>query len=344
MPKKKLDIEEDELPFVPEVEVTGVYPTLVRKRTGLFSLDFALSSQGYLGLPLRTIVELSGREGVGKSTLAYYIAGKVSDPKSLISVCDIELLDTKYVKSATGIAGFKGTVHLIDGVDDKGNMRHHEKMLWDMVKELSDNKTGASVLDSISALQPVVEQEVLNEKNGEFGQAFMGKRAKMVGQVARALSGVLRNRESPSVALIVNHVYPNLGSPGFSTAGGVVKDAEKAVSLRLWVGEYFGDDNNRPIGFLVKGHVDKLRFGGKGGEFQFYIVPGLGVHPGVSAMFDCFDLGLAERSARVKLHDRSLGFLKADLLTYAAQGKTRKFLPFLEEVDKHAEKVKRGEV
>lgn len=324
--------EEEEAPFVPEVEVTGSYPHLSRKRTGLYSLDYALQSKGELGLPLRNIVELYGYAGVGKSTLAYFLAGCVAE-RDTISVCDIEMLDRDYVRYATGVSGFRGRIHLIDGTkEDK--FRSHEEMLMELSKELNEDSTGAAVIDSVSAIQPIAEAQ------GDFGEAFMGKRAKLVGQVSRSLSGVLRNKQKESAAFIVNHVYQILGGRGHTTAGGVLLGALAGVRLMLWTAETFSDDKdaNRPIGFLVKGQVEKLRFGGKGGEFQFYIVPGFGVHPGVSAMFDCFELGIAKRDARVKLGDKSMGYLKADLLSYAAEGKTRKFLPFQEELSIRAEK------
>ena len=341
MKKTKLVTEpenfDDEAPLLPgDVTVTGTYPTLLRKKTGLFSLDYALQSKGYLGLPMRNLIELYGYVGVGKSTLAYYLAGKVSE-RDTISICDIEMLDREYIPYAIGASGFKGNVHLVDGVDDKQKAVPHENMMMNMVKELAEETTGASILDSVSAIQPIAEAE------GDFGEAFMGKRAKLVGQVSRALSGVLRNKERPSSAFIINHVYQILGGRGHTTAGGVLLGALAGVRLMLWTGEAFYDDKTgKPLGFLVKGKVEKLRFGGKGGEFQFYIVPGFGIHVGVSAMFDCFEFELAERGTRVKLDDRNIGYLKTDLLSYAALGKTRKFLPFIDKLNEYADKVEKG--
>jgi hypothetical protein len=104
------------------------------------------------------------------------------------------------------------------------------------------------------------------------------------------------------------------------------------------------DPENRPLGFLVGGQVEKLRFGGKGRMFQFYIVPGFGVHPGVTAMFDAFAYGFAERGSRVKMNDKSFGYLKSDLLTYAAEGKSRKFTPFVDALRGYADDIEKGNV
>ena|SRR5688572_3177143 len=336
MPKKKSPkVEEEDTVFEPEVEVVGQYPTLLRKKTGLYSFDAALSHNGNMGLPLRCIVELAGKEGSGKSTLAYYLSGVVTETGN-ISICDIELADPKYVKYATGIGGFKGRVTMIDAINEKQEMIPHEVMMENLVKGLIDENTGAGIFDSVSAIQP------LAEKKGDLGEAFMGKRAKLVAQLSRQLSTALREKKRPSSAFVVNHHYQILGSHGHTTAGGVVLPALAGVRAALWVSEAFYSDDHKPYGFVVSGALEKLRFGGKGGRFQFYTVPGFGVHPGVSAMFDCFELGLAERdkSGRVKLDGKSLGYIRTDLLSYAAEGKTRKFLPFLELV---SEQMKRDE-
>ena len=129
----------------------------------------------------------------------------------------------------------------------------------------------------------------------------------------------------------------------------------------MWSAEAFYEDDNDPtspaLGFRVSGQIEKLRFGGRGRKFQFYIVPGYGVHAGVTAMFDAFDLTArlkkakidvpymtAERGARVKLDGKNLGFLKKDLLEYAAEGKRRKFYPFEEVMSRFADDMEKGNI
>jgi len=46
-------------------------------------------------------------------------------------------------------------------------------------------------------------------------------------------------------------------------------------------------------------------------------------------------LGLAERGTTVKIDGKSLGYLKKDLLSYAAEGKQRKFDPFIEALQEY---------
>ena len=86
------------------VTVEGEYPEVSRISSGIYSLDYALSSQNNLGMPLRTIYEVFGRPGAGKSSLVYYLAGKVN-PNSRIELCDLEGLDRDYVVSSLTQSG-----------------------------------------------------------------------------------------------------------------------------------------------------------------------------------------------------------------------------------------------
>ena len=339
--------------FVPEVKVTGRYPALIRVKTGLFSFDYALSHKGNLGLPMRVFAELYGYTNSGKSTLAYFLAGKVASEmqKKEILVADLELADVQdYVPHAMGMSGFKGEVKMMDLTDEKTNKPlPHEKILMKLVKGLHfGDDVGAIIWDSIGATQSRVAFEELFSAKGEFGQAHMGRKPFLVGQVVDAISTTLGTKSYPATAIGINHVHQVIGGRGHTTPGGERKGYLAGVRLMLWTGEIFReddeDDTSPVLGFHVKGQVEKLRFGGRGRKFGFYIVPGFGVHTGVSAMFDAFQFGLAERGARVKLDGKNLGFLKKDLLSYAAEGKRRKFYPFEDAMARYTEDVERGYV
>lgn len=311
-----------------KIQIIGRYPILERKSSGLFSLDWALSSRGNLGCPMRSIYEIYGYPNSGKSTLSYYLAGKLS-PQNEISICDLENLDAEYLKSAVGASGFEGSIRIMDATDEKNKFRSHEDMLTDMTVNLNTT-SGSAILDSVGAIQPIAEAA------GDFGEAFMGKRAKLVAQVSRALSNIVRNTEEAKNAFIINHVHQIIGGRGHTTAGGVTLTYMAAVRIMIWTKEVFENEaDGRPIGFLVEGKTEKLRFGGKGRTFGYYIVPGLGVHVGASAMFDCFNYGLAERGTTVKMDGKSMGYIKKEFLDYAETGKVRKFDPFIEALAKY---------
>jgi RecA/RadA recombinase len=356
--KKKIVVEEEEIvkeknhdPISNGEGVMieeGNYPTLSRVRTDLFSLDYALSSKGELGLPLQVLVELYGYTNVGKSTLSYFLSGKVAQASQTgMTICDLEMLDKDYVKIAVGASGYRGRLRITDLVDDKGKILPHEKILMTLAKDLLQDETGAVVWDSVGATQALAEVNVISDPKAMFGEAFMGKKAKFVSQVALALRTALLTKTVPSTALVINHVHGIMGGQGHTTTGGERLKYLAGVRLMMWTAETFyskeDDPNSQPLGFLVRGKVEKLRFGGRGREFTVYIVPGFGVHVGASAMFDCFTFGEAERSANVKLDGKNMGYLKANLLSYAAEGKSRKFTPFIEKMEKMAEKVKHGD-
>lgn len=321
------------------VNILGKYPVLIRKRTGLFSLDMALRSRGELGFPLRTITELYGRPESGKSTLAYYLAGKITE-SGKISVCDVDkMMDFGYIQRAVGASGFSGDVHIIDATDEKGKPVSHEKMLMNMIIDLREEETGAAIIDSVGAIQPQVELE----ENESFGQAFMGKRAKLVAQVARATSGVLRDKERPSIAIAINHYHAVVGGMGHLTPGGETLKHKATTRILIWTDETLRDSNKNIQGFVIKGLTEKHTFGGKGKKFTYVVIPDYGVHVGASAMFDCFTYGLAERKARVKVGDRSVGYLNADLMAAAADGNSRKFNVFHEALAEYEEAVMKGD-
>ena len=358
--------------FVPDVKVTGRYPQLKRIKTGLYSLDSAVSYKGNLGLPLQVLIELYGYTNSGKSTLAYYLAGKVSSElgKTTIPIADLEFADTQgYIPRAVGIGGFAGEVKMMDLTDEKDQPLRHSRVLMNLIKSLYyDDDVAAAIWDSIGATQSDVQwEEFFNPKaKGDVGQAFMGRKAFLVGRLADVINDALKSKLSTFIAL--NHVKQVLGGRGHTTPGGDGKGFLAGVRLMIWKGEAFRendeDDSSPYIGFGVNGQVEKLRFGGPGRKFQYYIVPGLGVHPGVSAMLDAFEITArldklkkkgkigkevasymtAERGARVKLDGKSLGFLKKDLLMYAAEGKRRKFYPFQEIMARFAEDVEKGVV
>lgn len=367
MARTKAPVLEVEESYVPEVTVSGRYPTLARVKSGLFSLDYALSHEGNLGIPLRVIMELYGYTNVGKTTLADYLAGRIaSEQGGSITIADLEMNDVAYIPYAVSAGGYKGNVRMVDVTDDKGKIKTHEDILMVMAKDLLKESVSATIWDSVGATQSMAQQSVLTDPKATFGEAFMGKRAKLVGDVASALRTALIAKETPSIAIAINHVHQVLGGRGHITPGGERLKYLAGTRIMMWSTEAFYENDDDPtspaLGFRVSGQIEKLRFGGRGRKFQFYIVPGYGVHAGVTSMFDAFDLTArldalkrkgkiredvapymtAERGARVKLDDKNLGFLKKDLLEYAATGKRRKFYPFQDVMSRFVEDIERG--
>src|SRR3990172_6700275 len=262
------------------VKVTGNYPVLARKRTGLFSLDVAIANGAYLGYPMRTATEIYGYPNVGKSTLSYYLSAKLAESGRIV-ICDLEMLDRNYIEGMYNHLGFDGEVKLVDSTDAKGKPISHEIMLKDMRNSLGENGTRAAIWDSLAAGTSIAETE------GDFGEAFWGKRAKLNNQVARSIGSVLKNKDEDACFFAVNHVQGVMGGKGHTTPGGEQVKFVAATRIMLWTEEVWkatSESDSDVIGFLVSGQVEKLRFGGRGKKFRFYIIPGYGVHVGASAM------------------------------------------------------------
>jgi len=312
--------------YIDDVVVDSHQSQIVRRSTGLYSLDMALAGGGNLGMPLRSVAEIYGNTHVGKSTLTYYLSGMVAE-RGTIDLCDLEGLDVGYVRSVLLNSNFRGHVKIMDDIE-KGKPRHHVDMVNEMARDfIGDPNTNAVILDSVGAFVPTSESE------GDIGESFMGRRAMAIAQFSRRMTNYLKAKEQHGSCFVVNHVHAVIGGQGHVTAGGDTLHALASIRLMLWQKQVVkaGDD---AIGYWVGGKVEKLRYGGKGRGFQFVLIPDYGISRELSAMFDCFEFGLAERSAHVKIKDKSFGFM-SKLFEAAKDGKKDKFDPFFELLEAH---------
>lgn len=271
-------------------------PDIERRETGLFSLDRALGG----GLPLRSFLEISGWEGSGKSTLAYYLLGTAGGPDGAIGIHDNEGFDPHYAGRAASRSDWGGrTLKIVPVVNKKGEPLSEEESLDALADYLYDDDVTGILLDSIGGLSPVGEEE------GSTADANMGKRAQITGRFLRRCVHRLRGTERPKVLIATNHIHQNIGGQGTSTSGGKAVHYLAATRLRL--------NSDKDEGWwLVHGKVTKRRYHGVNpiDSFQFVLVPGEGVHPGLTAVQDCVFLGLAESDRVVKLGDKSYGYWK----------------------------------
>lgn len=280
--------------------VEGDIPVLARFPSGLYGLDRALGFNGEWGLPLRSLYEVYGHPGVGKSSLCYYLASKVM-PVGKVVFADLEgTMDGRYLLSCAGQAKFDGVLQVVGHKDKKGDVRTHESMIQEAADALvRDEMVNAVVVDSIGMLQPVVERE------GDIEESFVGRRALAVTKFARRASNWLRVSDRPKAMFVVNHVNPIIGGRGHATPGG--QALKYAASARLMMYRAQLEEKEKELGVLVSEvSVEKLRYGGsnKTRKALVAILPGIGVSPRVTAMYDCFNLGLAKREGFVKVQHR----------------------------------------
>lgn len=318
--------------------VTGDYEDVERATTGIFSLDWALGNPftKSWGMPLRTIYELAGKSHVGKSTLSYFMSGAV-DPDGKILMADFEGLDRSYLPYAFASSGFRGEIEILTVTSrgEKSKPQDYDNQIINLLAQrIRDNENTAGIFDSVSHYQPKAEIE------GNVGDAFVGNRAKDMAQFTRIASANLRLATKPKAIFVVNHLYAPIGglSRKAETAGGDVLKAIAGVRMRMYISERFGDSDTGEISAqIVSGQIDKLRFGGMGRKFTFAMIPGMGVHMGLSWMFDCFELGLAERGRTVKIGDTSYGYI-SNLIERARQEGNEPFMDFRDVLYEYTEK------
>lgn len=315
-----------------ETRVIGDVPEVLRIQTGLYSFDRSLGQFGKMGIPLRSLVELYGPEASGKSTLAYWLAGKVAGPKG-IWVADLEgTLDKWYVDDVTKRAGHTGTIRISDyGEHKRGaakkSVRPHEIQLQEAIDSLLDDEYVAGVADSIGAFVSLVSSAK------DLGERSVGQEAKTINDASKRVANWLRVAEDPKLFIYINHTHPNIGGHGFDTPGGRKK--KYLSNVRLWIRRAESDVPSGSGNFIAKIKVQKLKYGAAGGESLVYFIPGYGVSREMTAVFDCVEAGSAVRSTTIKMGGESHGYLKT-LAKKALEPEKNAatFQPFFDELER----------
>lgn len=183
--------------------------------TGSFGLDLAL---GIGGLPRGRITEIFGPESSGKTTLALHVIAEShkANKDSQCAFIDVEhAMDPDYAKKL-GV----DLSRLFISQPDNG-----EQALDILESIIKSNKFDVVIVDSVAALVPKDEME------GEMGQQFMGKQARLMGQAMRKIQTI----KSRTVIIFINQIRMMLNVfPGQSpetTPGG--KALRYAATIRL---------------------------------------------------------------------------------------------------------------
>lgn len=176
--------------------------------TGSFGLDFAL---GIGGFPKGRIVEISGPEASGKTTLALHTVAEAQKNGGVCAYIDAEhALDPDYARRI--------------GVDIKSliiSQPDYGEQALDMVESMiGTNKFAVIVVDSVASLTPKTEIE------GEMGDQHVGRHAKLMSQALRKLVPIT-NRSS-TVLIFINQIRMNIGAfpgtnPEFTPGGKALK-------------------------------------------------------------------------------------------------------------------------
>lgn len=263
--------------------------------TGLTSLDIAcgktnlISKEVTLGIPTRIGIHWYGAYKIGKTHSALSLAGILSSKmdKSIVHV-PIDTFD----ESATEILEWAGmTINPYLVFEDEDY-----KSLDKMSDVFAQDDVGVGVLDSVMAVSPISEQE------GSVQDANMGRRAKITSVWVKQMFHVVKHAKEEKIFIATNHIFPMLGTiPGTYTPGGKSLLGFTSLHIKLSPARkgmkpiYY--DN--PTAWLMNGKVENSNFGPKGREFNMFIIGGLGIHRGLTAVYDCLKYGLAEESKGV---------------------------------------------
>jgi len=278
-----------------------------RHLTGLYSFDHAFeTAKGELGMPIGLGYEVFGAKSVGKSTFCYSllsILGK--DLETNVVLSDLEGFDAGHFGNILRHNQYTGNVYLNHQGTDEEIMERFEDIFLGRSKLELEYTIG--MLDSIAAISPLAERE------SELGAANYGRRATIMGQFARRLLPTVHPRKtgSENIYFLTNHWYPKVGGSKYEyhSPGGNIKDYLCGVQLHLKRQEIFSDKS-----YLLKGTLYKNRYGFHKTEFQVLMKTGVGIHRGLTAMFDAFKLEKAKRGKTIKIGDESFGYLKNIML------------------------------
>lgn len=291
-----------------------------RVTTSIPGLDRILGDRnGNIGMPLSSVYEVYGAPGTGKSSLSLFLSAKV-EPAGCVVVIDLEnaTLEPSYLRSLLSVAGFTGTLRVLSLFDKKGELLLQEDVIQGAVDLLAEEATSC-ILDSVGMMATV------SETSGALTDANVGRRAKVIANATRRLLNRLRERDK--AFFFVNHQHAYIGGMGYYTTGGDTMKYGSGVRLRVAMKE-----SDLPLrGMLSEIIVTKLRHGGTSKESRtlMCLIPGFGISPQLSVMFDAISQGKATRESYVKVDGKAVGRI-GDLFDLAVNGEVAKFEPFYE--------------
>jgi len=277
-----------------------------RVLTGLHSLDWSFSDvAGHAGIPLRSIVEVTGSQGIGKSTFVFSLAGLVADKlRRNITLIDFERQNQDTLKNCLELSGFDGEVdwasYITDEQAKKKDDVRSESILDISTKKCYEENPDVVMVDSIAAFTPTAMHE------GELGDANMGIRAKIIkAWFLRTLKPLLANAK-PNIVFYTNHLYPVVGgfrpsmnSPvPMDSAGGTAVGYLSTQSIDLK--KLFKYEYPEQGGWVLEGKIAKNRdgFGNESKKkFYVYLQAGEGVNRNVTSVIDCVMYGIAKSSS-----------------------------------------------
>jgi len=303
-----------------DIKIIGNPIDVLRVQTGLYSFDRAfVNAKGDIGLPI-TSAELYGPTHCGKTTMAVSLSGLVATKliehtKRHIVIADMEGIDPDFLITNLGNQGFAGNVY-------DARKETDEETLDRFIDLLKTPEICCGIFDSVAAISPIAELE------GEHGEANMGKRAKLMAQHSRKLVHILR--EQHKLVFYVNHQLTNIGGVSYKyTPGGDELKYLARIRMSVNRNEEFPDGS-----YTIKGKVSKNGYGLRDRIFFVFVLSGIGIHQGMSAVYDCIQAKILTKGKGDRVYAwKETGEKISGLSTFAKlakEGNTEAFTPFHE--------------
>lgn len=327
--------------------ISGNYPHTERVKTGLWSLDNALSGvkggKVDLGIPM-TIMEIFGYQGIGKSVFATSLMSMISNHWGKKSVyAPFEHIDVDLLGNVLDFYGNENEVTLLGTWDtvktlfptykrDKKERLTDELMLDCFIEAARREDYCVGVVDSLSTIYTI------GEAGSSVADRNMG-RARIVSAFTRALPQALRWREdSPFATMLLSHKTNPMGggaptNTGAPTTGGEVKKnvVKVRIALRRMNELSFEMDSQKNLyeknAFILEGRAEKNNFGRDDKRFYVAMLGGAGIHAGLTAMYECKKLGLATFGKSGNLDGKRFDSV-AKMVAYAHAGEDEPFQIF----------------
>lgn len=227
------------------------------------SLDFCL----YNALPEGKMIEISGTESSGKTTIAFLIASDYikkelkrnpENPRHILFVDAECACDPEWAKKSTGYDMNRQDIKTIY-ITPAGQSA---EQIFDMVMDLV--KTGEIGLVIFDSLTAIVSQQIADES---MEKKDMGGIAKPLGDFCKKITGILNRHRTTFIG--INGLTENIGGYGEAeiTPGGRTWKRACMVRLRMKKGDFFDEDGNilakkdaqSPAGHIIEMYVYKTK-------------------------------------------------------------------------------------